>query len=393
MLAVSAGWLLGPKPDFPALICGHRIEFTSWAGLTVNCDSDGYAGLAEKPHTILDRDNQRQTRPVFSLIGTVLGWPLAQVIERLKPGLDSRAGYFLGYVLLNFLLLAGAVELLALLLARVGLSSAEILTLALFLMANDLTKAFMWTAHSQLLGLFCPLLTIALCVWIAAAERSPRRLVTLGLALSLGILTYGTFFVTVAALLLADFRQGRQLRRPLRLAVTRAAALAVPALAPVALWPVWVKHTTGAFYSHELVVYRQFVWLADAFYAGRAQGLAMVAKKAQLFADTWTSAELAPVALATIALVVLTRRTPLAPDAQNLRRQTWLFLALGFVFLALMGFYANRLTYNLVPAMLVLTGLALSQLPVERRRLARIALPMSALAWWLAHAVKHGPYS
>ncbi len=393
LLVVSVGWLLGPKPVAPSDYCGHRIEFTAWAGLTVNCDSGGFAGLAAEPRTILDRTNLRQTRPVFSLIGTVMGWPLAQLTHAFKPGLDPRAGYFLGYILLNFLLLAAAVELLALLLAGVGATAAEILGLSLFLVANDLTKAFLWTAHSQLFGLLCPLLTIALCVWLAAAERSRRQLAVLGLALSLAILTYGTFFVTVAALLLADFHRGWERRQPLPQAVARAVALALPALLPVALWPAWVKQTTGAFYSHELVAYRQFVWLADAFQAGGVRGLAIVGTKARLFADTWLTAELAPLTLATAALVVLTRRAPVETPARELRRQTWLWLLLGLVFLALMGFYATRLTYNLVPAMLILAGLALTQLPAARRRLAARLLPIAGLAWWLAHAVKHGPYS
>ena len=393
LLVVSLGWIVAPPPTSPEQYCGRRIEFTSWAGITVNCDSGGFAGLALHPAEILRVGNLRQSRPVFTLMGTVVGWPIAQVVDRVRPGIEPRAGYFMGYILLNFLFAATAIELFAWLLGAIGATSAEIWLLSVFLIANDLTKAFMWTAHSQLFGPLGPLVTLALCTWLTMRPRSVPSLALVGLLLSLGILSYGMFFVTVGVLLLADAWDGWKQRRTWTQQAIRAAALAVPALLPVALWPVWVSAQIGSFYSHELVVYRQFVWMADAVHLGADAGLALVVKKATLFAATWTTWELAPITLATAAVLWLAPRSMADDPARTLTRHAWLVLAVSGVFVGLMGFYATRLTYGLVPPMLILVGAALTRFPPERRSALRVVLAVAAAGWWLAHETTPGPYS
>jgi len=144
------------------------------------------------------------------------------------------------------------------------------------------------------------------------------------------------------------------------------------------------------------------VWMGPALALGLPAALGAFGDRLVQFLHTVASADVAPPVFGFIGLHGLgwlSRRRQwgpvdgLGPDRQALRYDVGLFLATSVPFFALMGYYAVRLTYTMVPALALLAGLALPDLPSRIRRAVVAAGSMLAGVWWLVHVLKAGPYS
>jgi hypothetical protein len=335
------------------------------------------------------------------LLGTALGRPIAAVMTALRtPPRDPLAAYHLGFVALNVALLAASAVLLHAVLDSAGVAPVLALGLVPFLAANDVVKAFMWTAHQQILNVAAPLALLAAAQ--AQALRDPRR----G-DLALGGLVAGVLFVTYGSLvllapLLAIAACWRRARDGALSAAWAARAglsvLAATAVVPLA-WIGFVTWRNGAFYAHETARYRQFVWIADAARVGPEALLDRAAVATVAFARTFRG-DAAPVLVAAVLVAVAARvaargAAPAPEATQATRAMLAATLGLTVPFLWALGFYAPRLTFALVPLLLVAVALGLQQLC--RRRgwrpgRAALACGIAGAAWHVAHFVTLGPY-
>jgi hypothetical protein len=175
---------------------------------------------------------------------------------------------------------------------------------------------------------------------------------------------------------------------------------------PTLAWAGLVVWSAGSYYNHEVVVYRQLIWLVDAARTGLGGFLDQAALNTRSYARTFVSLELLPLAGASLLLaigcVLPGRSAATTPQdgsagARAIHR-TGCFVVGGclFLFFWSLGYYRTRLTFSLVPPALCLAAVEVTRLAGADRRLLRRfswALASAGCLWTAYHAIKYGPFS
>jgi hypothetical protein len=367
--------------------------------VNVGIDAPLFIYLAKDPRLLLESPGSTwQSRPLYPALGWALAQPFRAVGlhvlgERMLsgqplPGVPGSYGSYLpefaGLIVLNGLLLAMAVLLLRRLLGARSLLAPEMLLPATFLLANEVTKPGFWTPHLQMFNLLIPLVTLNLLVWLRPrlTELRARHFAALGLALGVGALAYGAFAVAAAAAALCIVLQRgpgtRLVSRSLH-AVLVLAAFSVPTI----LWVTFVKARTGSFYHHETAQYRQFLWLVDAARQGAGTLGEALAQNLSVYLTTLVLVLTLPVLLLGVlwaAVRVLGAATPLTARERAVVLAEALYMAVSIPFYALMGFYARRLTWTLIPALLPFFAFAVVRLRCSARPGIRVGATAAVIA-------------
>jgi hypothetical protein len=389
--------LVGPRvPDaYAGYFNAINIEIAGPFGHSLNTDSPGFLRDAAAPRRLLASDAMRQGRPGSAAVVHVLSLPFEWMHERLEAGFgwsfratrsaDARRvarlrpllPQYLGFIVLQAVVLGAciAVFLRSLSPPRSAWEAARYPSfwLALLIVANDLTKQFFWSPHTQLLGLLAALLAVALPQRLLETDRWIR--VFLGGSALLGVLSlfYGVFVVAAASSGLALlWRQRAHLIRFSRdgIAVIGVAGLGAGLFAlPSALWIGTVIAVNGSFFNYDVEVVRGFVWMAD-----KAPGIGWKGVAAQMI---WLFSTL----------------------VSNGIRQGWHVFAVAGVYVVLLatfftlyGLAGIRVSAGIPVVFLPAAALVLDRLQERRAVTAPLALA-AVVAYMVVSSVKFGPYS
>ncbi|CAK0766876.1 membrane hypothetical protein [uncultured Gammaproteobacteria bacterium] len=282
MVLFCSALLIGPRvSDAEAdLMCVRNFRFTSFLGFSLNCDSPGLIAAALNPPTLLEEGNIRQSRPGMIYLAHLISLPLNPVISLFRgPDADKIHGpeyplyvksvffewfpVYLSYEILNFSILFLAVILYLRVVAPLAPEAWTVPAVGLLLIFNDVVKAYFWSPHMQMFNVLVPVF----CIWVFVGVlrwgwfESWRILVLAGGA-GLGVLAYPTFalFIPVALVPLPWIRG----HSPWPVVASRATAIVVLCLAPSVVWWAYVMTTVGSYYQHEVVQYKQVVWMLEA---------------------------------------------------------------------------------------------------------------------------------
>lgn len=421
VVLAAVSFLFSPRVP-RALEDAHCVTVNDWGPihLTKNCDSEEFQYLARDPSLMFTREHKtRQNRPLYAALGWVVAAPLrapgletfgARILGRqdrgpVGPGPGTYFPEYAAFVLINLVLLVASVMLFRRLLGAESLLPVFMVLPVTMLLINEVTKAFFWTPHQQIFNVFVPLLSIALYRGMQQRQRELSLPLSLAIGVGIGVasLAYGVFAVTVAGGVLALTRSwgNRTFRERAAWTLSRSAALLVGFFAPVAAWMALVIARTGSFYSQEIDLFRQFVWISDFFRSGGPGSLGP-----ELMMNLFYFGEvLAPVVafpLSVLSIAIVVRRTlanePSAGAASgNLSRPVLWFIVADVTFFALLGTYETRLAWSVVPAILVLLAVEIRRieglLPGVRRALlhgAVFAVSAGYSAYWI---LRSGPYS
>lgn len=395
--------------------CGKFIDVGSFGTFPLNCDSYDYVETAKEPLKLFDAKSIRQTRPLYVVLASALGYAFSPIFKLLP--LESAAAqdallsspFYWGFMLLNFSILV-----LSLLLfdriadistGRKFPQSAKYI-LGVFLVSNVVVKTSFWSAHQQMLTILSPLLCVYLCLKIVLAEELKARDVYLSaLAGGVLLLTYGNFLVLcpaiVAAVLIWLYRSGN-------FTIKRAARLSVPAglifIAPMALWSAVLIALNGSVYSHEAAAYRQFVWVFDKLSVSFRDFYDQLISFSTIY---WSSLYRTVFAFLVALILIKTYnyfikpKDELAPDEETARNNSMvaivaIILMLYALFFWLMGYYSERLTFTLVPVVLCLIVPELNSLLARRRALTvkavYVVLLICAGFWIYSNVKAYGPF-
>ncbi|NML66557.1 hypothetical protein HHL22_15215 [Hymenobacter sp. RP-2-7] len=391
---------------------GEYVRVAPGLGFVLNHDSQGYIDAARYPSQLLRPGEVRQSRPLYILLGTAVGYPLATglrlgsqlgLLPPWWPETTCYWGFYGGYVLLNALALLASLGLLRWLVAALAGCPARrwvFWPLAWVLVANPITKAFFWTAHQQMLAFLVPLFCLALALWVAR-RPAPGWLYAAALSAALGVLPllYGSFGLAWPALAFGlgaaslVHPRARAARFSARLAGQLLLSLALFA-APTLLWIGLLRLHGTTYYNHEAVRYHQLVWLLEACHLPLAGYLALVGRR---LAEYLGSLQLiAGWLLLGLGLLAATWwRTRRVRPAQALlpalpgRALAFTFACFGGFF-ALLGYYPERLAYTLLPLVLCLLAGLLPHWPPRRARWLALA---GAAGWYGYVLLSYGPFS
>jgi hypothetical protein len=372
----------------------------------VNHDSYGYLAVAQEPGKLLLPQEVRQSRPLYALLGTAVGYPLTALLRLAgRVGLAPAGtpedvafyGFYSGFVLLNGLVLLGALwlfrQLYGVFTAGQG-SKIAFCALAWVLVANPITKAFFWTAHQQMFAFLVPLFCLWLAIWLRQRPELSWAGLS-GLALAMGVLplVYGSFVLVWPALAFGVLKDGDA---PPPSWASRCVRLAFSALLfglPTLGWILLLKSVGTTYYNHEAERFHQLVWLLDVRPLPLPEALGLIGSKllayaasiqlmgfwllggAGLYAATWWRT-----------------RAQASQRAMPIRLGGALAWVVGcFVaFFALLGYYPERLAFTLLPLVLCLLAALLPRWP---RRYAQPAALVVAAGWYLYVLLSYGPFS
>lgn len=405
VLVAAGSSLFAPRPAGAEDYWGTYIQLSPRAGFILNYDSYGYIGAAARPEALLQAGEVRQSRPLYVLLGTVLGYPLralltprvsAETVQShfwnanpVPVPLPDLIGFYPAFVLLNFGVLTASLWLFSWLYPRLtaGRGQAVVMYgLMVFMASSQITKAFFWTAHQQMFCFFTPLFCLFLLLQFRHKPLQTGRLAVLALALGVLPLLYGNFVLVLPCLWYALWRQasGRFSPTLLGRGVMVAAAFLLPTLA----WVLVLKLRGVTYYNHEMVRFRQLVWLIDLAKQPADEWLPMLWNKLREFSQTLIGIAFFLLVLPLLGLLTRLQRV------KTLVSQPWpevVFLLVLFgSFLVALGYYNQRLTFTLVPLLLCGAALLLSRLPA-RFQPAMIAL--AAIGWHLYNVWSYGPFS
>ena len=396
-LVAAHAFLLSPLDS--KLLCATPVHLGAGLGYSVNCDSAEFVRDAAKPSRLLTSHNIRQSRPLEIAIAAGLARTVGRVAFATPlPSLYKMATReYVAYVLLNLAIAAAAIALLLRIVPFRQVPVAAVAT-AVWMAFDDVMKAFVWTPHSQIFNLLVPLVAIAVARAVLVDPRLRRPLALGGIGLGLGTLSlaYGSFLVAGAATGVALLLAARHQQTATRTAAG-AAALAVGFALPNVLWIGLCIAVAGSFYSSETTKYWEFVWVVKT----AAQGLSQFASYwwSMTVLTLWaTLPTVGAVAIATLVawLVAIVTGTRVAAAQVATMIASLLVLGLSVIFLELLGYYQSRLSYMLVPILLVmLVGLVAAV--KDRRRHLGTALEglivLAAVVNALVLVLRHGPYS
>ena len=394
-LFVAVSFLFSPEPRTERDYCGQYIRLGAHVGFTFNCDAAEYCVTAASLGRLLAPQSVRQSRPLYVVAAAALGTPSQWTLRKLDLPVFHRfgeeaaqyLGYYAAYVMLNFLILLGALYLfdeIARLVTESPIGRGARTAFHLALLSNGVTKAFFWTAHEQFFNVFTPLLTIRLVLDIRRHGKTATELGGLSLICGFLMLVYGNFLPMFVCLVLASFLVDRQLH------VAHFAKNWILFLAPTAVWALVCTLKNGEYYNHETEQYRQLVWILDSLRVSLGRFVDAFVHNAVAFARTFR--EVGFFLLAT-ALVCYRGRSTASPPPEaraDQRMLTGIFLVF-FAFYLVLGFYAQRLTLTLYPIVLCALLVCLSGRQLLSRE--QPALLVLALCWHVYNVASYGPFS
>ncbi len=385
-----------------------------------NCDSEEFEYVAADPGLLLAQRRYRQSRPLYAVLGWTfarpfhwlglqsVGRPIIANAKQSYPKGPAPAEYlpeYAGFVTLNFALLVTAVMLFLKLSGAQGLFDPLTLLPLAMIVVNEVTKAAFWTPHLQIFNVLVPIASVALYHRMLDRRRELTwlQILSLGFAIGLGSLIYGAFAVMAAGAALCALVGGGNTTRTASLFSRwmKSGLLIVAFFVPMVAWITFVKYKTGSFYSLEIDLNRDFVWIVDVL---RRRGLVgflwMFLIQTELYGESIRSVFPFPVAALGIltGLLVWEGRVRETVSANRMLIESMvLYAAPCFLFYWLLGFYHSRLTWSLVPPMALLIAIETRSLERVvtnrgkfRLRAASLVVTVFYLAFWY---VRPGPWS
>ena len=401
ILGLSVLALTQPAPPTDVNNCAFVNEMGQGMRHILNCDAVEYLAIAHTPSMVMTWAHPyRQSRPLSYLAPHVVALPL-----RLSSWLSAHGPYkpfaaeFVAFALINLVVLI-VTMLCFIRLMRMARTSVplgiELLFTLVVLGANDVTKIFFWSPHSQIYNLLVPCVTMYLIVRMLDAGRalSLRQALLFGLGTGIGLLMYGSFSVLLVCACATQLLAYRKILVPF--------IIGAAAVATYAAWVAYVRVTAGFFYSYETEMYRQFVWLIDCYKAGADVCIP------QLQLNGWKTLDmLAKMTMVPLALIVAVRVARLvwpqsssaaAPVNRHVAPAVAACLFVASMLLLLMGGAANmpRLFWVLMPPLLLVLAIELQQLraalaPRGQRALSAVVFS-AALVHLVIFALRQGPY-
>lgn len=386
---------LGPDKDCPVKF----IRLNQHAGFRMNCDAIEFTGLSVNPSLLLQAKNRRQSRPLYILSGSLIGYgiyflstPFHGIIESSLPKStyplipENKASLYVSHyvalVLINLIVLIIAMYLFEqiILFASGPWKNGIPIKLALlfFLVSNNITKVFFFAPHQQLFNTVLPLLSVWLCLKIYNSRYSLRHALIYGFGAGILLLFYGSFLFLLPVLLLSYLYRlvsGHDSRQQcIKTAVTSISVFFIPLI----IW-IGILYVGGYwFYSHETEYYRQFIWITDALNDSTRSFGQELWEGLQAYILTFM-----PLVIPAIFFLMSYTFTKYPvhyrpPGSKKLQHIFLLIFVMLFFFYLLLGFYADRLSYTLAPLLICYSGIMVNRVTLKKAEISTFCIFIAA---------------
>lgn len=414
---LMAGLLIGPRvaPQDQQSTCVGNIDLPGPFGFGLNCDSPQFMWLARDPDALLEAKNERQNRPGFVLAAALLQDLISVAVNPGGPPQRIGVGFldpnriaqsfardlpaYLGYIAINVGLLLASFHFWRKLVAPTsGVNAATgtiVVATGLLLVANDVTKAFVWSPHTQMFNILVPLIALygTLRAWRGAILDRGFMLM-MGAVVGLGATAYPVFVVIPACLVPIALISTERPR-----ALGNLALMFALGITPMALWYGVVLAVNGSFYNGEVAA-GEVVWMGEAWSKGVGNFITEWFVIFGTFVKMAANQSLPLLALAVWVGAVAIHDPKARAQLPSLVPMMLAALYVSVVvlcFYTCVGWWTERLAYPIIPPLLaaVAAGAIAISARMEANRRALLAAGCIAimLAQALSVVLKDGPWS
>jgi hypothetical protein len=331
--------------------CGKFVEPIARLKVLINCDSAVFMKDAEEPKRLFDGTSDYQDRPAYSLINSLLlkisrTFSLPEKIFPVRGVSGEIYNYsstaYIIFILLNSIILILAIAAVIGVFSDVELVSHRDTKINFYfigiaiavLVANELTKTFFWTPHSQMFNLLQPALALYFIHEIRSIATVKRFLRFCACLLIL------TFFYPSVALLATIL-----LFAPVRSIFWRLATIAATFLV-YAAYPYFISLLGGDYRSNHISKFREFIWVWDALKDGSLPQ--SIVKNAESFLLTFPVIPSALILLVFIIMIYINKECNKNLFKRMLTSPCSFFIFTYVSYLYFLGFYSRRLTLGLI---------------------------------------------
>jgi hypothetical protein len=411
LIILNLSLLLSPPPVKDDCSCGkfaRYIHLTSFAGFTLNPDTYGYIFPAIDPGLLLKKQSQRQSRPLFILSGTAVGYSLFYITKPIHKWLYPvykkfytgtyplekmfiTANFYIAFLLINITILWLSLFLFEKICTTIftneKLPVYAMYTLMVFIASNPVTKVFFWTVHQQMFTFFTPLFCIYILLTLIKKESLLKYKSVLLLSLASGILllVYGSFILLLPVLIFGFCNNYLLFNKYNLLYLLLKNLLLIMLFAlPSVAWILILKKSGVTYYNFEITEYRQLIWIKDSLTTGTfwknflENTLHYIATLKYIFSF-----------LAAFFIVLFATRIKLFKYDMAVKGTLFIFLSF-FLFYWILGFYQERLSYTLIPIILCLFIIFCKE-ELYKKKMVYI-LCSFAVCWHLYVLLSYGPF-
>ena len=332
-------------PNSPA--CGRVINIFSSLNVLINCDSALFMKDAQDPMRIFWGLTVYQDRPAHSILvwlsGSsmrLLGFPNQSraIVGTSGQTTTYESIFYISYIALNLVIVFVATMLAIkfvfgdFTVGSLTRTKTLFIIVLLIVAANELTKTFFWTPHSQMFNVLLP--TIALVMLKSRKNVKSIKVFALLNMLTLALMffypLFGLLFLVLLFTQTGDF-------------IKRLLAISVFATTYV-LYPTVLEFFGGTHRNFVVEEHRQYVWLLDSI--SEKNLIENLGINLEVFASTFP---LIPTILLIASATLFT--FVLGKSNVEVRKKTTsdllpylLFFAIYISALSMMGYYSRRLT-------------------------------------------------
>lgn len=416
-LFVVCTFLFAKKPEKGSY---HKYVAIKNIGFVFNTDSMTFIEGSLFTERIFQKGFPYQLRPVFLYsakgLGVIIKWfvlPFEKTIN-----IESRAGaiksvkgtakssqyltlehlcVYFAYIILNFVILVAVMWMFIFTSSIESKITLSTCLLSLFMLLNGVVKMGFWTPHTYLFSFLVPSVSIYLsCFFSNKTNVVYSKLLLSGMIVSMLMLAYSSFIlavVCVATILLLELFSSRDNQEKLRILGKSCFWLFV-CLVPVMLWKT-VINLNGEFYSHEMVVYRQFVWVIDACKSGMLELLKEAWDKLTIYAKCYfNTGGLTLFTLLCCAGYIYKKNITFTEKEKKLLIASTIYIVFASGFFYVLGYYGWRFIWHIVPANLIFIAFLVNKLVARKstERYLNLILVILILIQWIKLLLYSGPF-
>ena len=329
---------------------------------------------------------KRQSRPLYIYGGHYLGEGICALFEisgkteflnNLKGKMNSDMihyfeqyndpwykvmAYYLGFVLVNFLILLGAAYFMTEIVFMMNILPVIGLLIFPIFLVNVVTKSFVWTVHQQMFTIFTPIFLIWVVFKYGLKTTKFYNLLTITSICSVLFLFYGNFILSLPVLLICFIYQNWDNRFNFKFYMKTGLVFILFAL-PTILWMIIVTHYAGFYYNYEIEEFRQLVWVFDYLKnLGVLKTGYLILVYTLNFLKTFLFQDILPFIIISLVLVLIYAKEIKNRSISFNKMELGIFaiFLLSFLFFWALGYYRPRITFFLVIPIIIWLGYKIS---------------------------------
>ena len=396
-------FLFSPAPTSESEICGLYQKINQNMGFVVNCDTNSYLVPAKNPKYLLEKNSERRSRPLYIIMGNVVGRLFGTIV-----GSKKMTVYFYGYIIINFLIILTSIDLYRKILVSLDVNKSLISISLVYLVCNNVVKVFFWSATPQLFGILTPIFATYIGLKIIKSKIiSKKYLAFFTFSAGLLPLVYGNFIFLGFIIIGACYYNLAKLKLlSITSIIQYGTIVSIIFFLPTVIWIMIVTYISGEYYNAEVVIFREIIWIFDSFKYGVDNLVFKFLENTDKYFSTIKCMDILPFIFIFMLLsfyLTLTMKD-IKKDLKNsgsneiqVYSLLYSIIAIFFFFFWILGYYATRLTFTIVPPIVMFNTIAFNRtikyLAPFYKYLFLTLIFIVTLIWCYYHITNYGPFS